>query len=131
MHRKCLALVSICCSVFAGASLRGEVQLNIRDFDPACGQPDHNCRSAFQKAFEAAAKAGGATVHLPAGTFPVDFPELSNDVRTGRPFGIESLISVPPGVTVQGHVDASGVPNTVIEWKITSMPVFLFVGASG
>jgi hypothetical protein len=131
MHLKYLAMASMCCAVFAVVSLGGEVQLNITDLDPACGQPDHNCRGAFQKAFEAAAKSGGATVHLPAGTFPVDFPELSNDVRAGRPFGSESLISVPPRVTVQGHVDASGVPDTVIEWKIASMPVFVFAGASG
>jgi hypothetical protein len=136
MLRRCLALVSMYCSAFAGVSLRAEVQLNLTDFDPACGQPDHNCRGAFQKAFEAAAKSGaeksdGATVHLPAGTFPVDFPELSNDVRAGRPFGSESLISVPPRVTIQGHVDSGGAPDTIVEWKIASMPVFIFAGASG
>jgi hypothetical protein len=131
MLRRRLALVSMCCSVFAVASLRGEVQLNLKDFDPACGQLDHNCRGAFQKAFEAAAKSGGATLHLPAGTFPVDFPELSNDVRAARPFGSESLISVPPRVTVQGHVDGAGAPDTIIEWRISSMPVFIFAGASG
>src|SRR5580698_2179171 len=125
MLRRCLALVSMYCSAFAVVSLRAEVQLNLTDFDPACGQPDHNCRGAFQKAFEAAAKSGaeksdGATVHLPAGTFPVDFPELSSDVRAGRPFGSESLISVPPRVTIQGHVDSGGAPDTIVEWKIAS-----------
>jgi hypothetical protein len=126
MHCKCLVLVPICL-----VALKGEVQLNIKDFDPACGQPDHNCRGAFQKAFQTAAKAGGGALHLPAGTFPVDFPELSNDSQAGRPFSGESLISVPPRVIVQGHVDASGAPDSIIEWKIASMPVFIFASASG
>jgi hypothetical protein len=121
----------MCCSVFGAASPRGEVQFNLTDFDAACGQADHNCRGAFQKAFEALKKSGGGTVQLPAGIFSIDFPELSNDARAGRPFGSESLLSVPSGVTIQGHVDASGDPDTIIEWKIASMPVFVFAGASG
>ena len=100
--------------------------LNLADFDPACGQPQHSCRAAFQKAFEAAQKAGGGTVRLPAGTFPVDFPEVSVDVSSGRPLQKSSLIMVPSNVTVEGHTDAAGAPDTTIEWKTTSIPVFVF-----
>ena len=70
----------------AALTLSGTVPANaaislnlLTDFDPVCGQPQHNCRAAFQKAFDAAAKTGGGTVNLPAGTFFVDFPEIPVD----------------------------------------------------
>jgi hypothetical protein len=128
MFSRRIALVSIFCSL--AASLKANVVLNIKDFDSGCGQPQHNCRSAFQKAFEAAAKANGGTLRLPEGTFFVDFPEVSNDVKAGKPLQPGSLISVPPHVMVEGHVDTNGNPDTIIEWKITSIPVFLFASAS-
>jgi hypothetical protein len=112
------------------ASSSGAVTLNLADFDPACGQPQHNCRAAFQKAFEASAKAGGGTLRLPAGTFPVDFPEVSGDTSSGRPLQKSSLIAVPPNVTIEGHADTAGMPDTTIEWKATSIPVFVFANSS-
>lgn len=119
------ALVLILCPHLSAA-----VAVNLTDFDAACGQPGHNCRGAFQKALEAAGKAGGGTVRLPAGTFPIDFPEVSNDVPSARPLAAGSLISVPPRVVLRGHLDSGGVPDTVVEWKITSIPVLVFAGAA-
>lgn len=109
----------------------GESTFAIADFDPACGQRGHNCRMAFQKAFEAARKAGGGTLRLPAGTFSIDFPEVAQDVPSGRPLDAGSLLVVPPRVVVQGHLDAGGAPDSIIEWRISSMPVFVFSNASG
>ena len=114
----------------AFANSLGAVTLSLADFDAACGQPQHNCRTAFQKAFEAAARAGGGTLRLPAGTFTVDFPEVSGDVSSGRPLQKSSLIMVSSNVTIEGHADAAGMPDTTIEWKVTSIPVFVFANAS-
>jgi polygalacturonase len=66
-----IGILSIFCSLVTGTLLKAEVLLKVTDIDSACGQPQHNCRPAFQKAFQAAAKAGGGTVQLPAGTFLV------------------------------------------------------------
>ena len=112
------------------ASSSGAGTLRLADFDADCGQPQHNCRTAFQKAFDAAQKAGGGTLRLPAGTFSVDFPEVSNDVSSGRPLQKSSFMMVPSNVTIEGHANAAGMPDTTIEWKTTSIPVFVFANAS-
>jgi hypothetical protein len=130
MLSRLASFAALFCLLLPLVSVRGEVQLQITDFDSACGQPGHNCRGAFQRAFEAAAKAGGGSVFLPAGHFLVDFPEVANDVQTGRLIAAGSLISVPPKVTLRGHLDNQGVPDSTIESKITSIPVFVFAGAS-
>ncbi len=112
------------------ASSSGAATMSLTDFDAACGQPQHNCRTAFQKAFEAAQKAGGGTLRLPAGTFAVDFPEVSNDVSSGRPLQKSSFMMVPSNLTIEGHADAAGTPDTIVEWKTTSIPLFIFANAS-
>ncbi|MCU1292839.1 MAG: hypothetical protein JWP08_1689, partial [Bryobacterales bacterium] len=38
----------------------------------------------------------------------------------------QSLLVVPSNTTIQGHLAADGTPDSVIEWKITSIPVFIF-----
>ena len=112
------------------SAAHGAVRLNLLDFDPACGQSQHNCRDAFQKALEAAARAGGGTVTLPAGRFFVDFPEVPNDLQSGPPLRRNSLVVVPSHVTIAGHVDAQGAPDSTIEWKATGIPVFVFANSS-
>lgn len=124
-YQRLSALVLILCT-----HLSAEALFNLTDFDAACGQPGYNCRNAFRKALESTAKAGGGTLRLPAGTLPIDFPEVTNDLPSGRALAAGSLIAVPPRVVLQGHVDANGAPDTIIEWKITSIPVFVFAGAS-
>jgi hypothetical protein len=131
MSRKYLVLISAALSLFGSDLLGAETVINIKDFDAACGKPQHNCHDAFQKAFAAAAKAGGGTVQLEAGTFYVDFPGLANDNQPGKALDAGSLLSVPPRVIVRGHTDGAGNSDSIIEWKITSIPVFVFAGASG
>ena len=111
------------------ASVHAATVVTLQQFDPACGQPQHNCREAFQKAFAAEAKTGG-TVLLPAGTFQIDFPEVAQDVRSAPALQPQSLLQVPAGVTIEGHLNASRNPDSVIEWRITSIPVFIFANAS-
>lgn len=67
---------------------------------------------------------------LPAGTFLIDFPEVAQDVRAAPALQAQSLLQVPAGVTIQGHLDASRNPDSVIEWKISSIPAFIFASAS-
>jgi hypothetical protein len=117
-------------SLLAAVSLNAETVISLHDFDPACGQPGHDCRLAFQKAFQAAARVGGATLRLPAGTFPIDFPEAPNDAESGRPLDAGSLLTVPSHVMLQGHLDANGAPDTTIEWRNSSIPAFIFARAS-
>src|SRR5580658_1163209 len=111
-----IVLLRLTCLACSLSTASAAVTLNITDFDPACGQTQHNCRSAFQKAFDAVEKAGAGTVNLSAGTFFIDFPEVSNDVTSGAPLQKGSLISVPSNVTIRGS------PDTTIEWKTTSIP---------
>jgi hypothetical protein len=106
--------------------------VGIQQFDSKCGTPGYNCRQAFQNALSTLAEAGGGTVSLPAGTFLVDFPEvLQNVYPASSYFTTSSLIIVPPNTTILGHTAANGTPDTVIQWRITSIPVFVFAKASG
>ncbi len=102
----------------------------IQDLDSNCGQPGYNCRAAFQNAFNMFAAAGGGTLTLPAGTYFVDFPELAQNVTSAPWFTAGSLIAVPPNTTIQGHLNATGVPDSVIQWQSTSAPIFTFAKAS-
>ncbi len=114
--------------MFTGNSLA--VTLNLRDFDAACGEAQHNCRLAFQTGLRAVEKAGGGTLVLPPGNFLIDFPDVANDAINGPPIQPNTLISVPSRVTIQGHLNPKGVPDSIIEWKITSVPVFVFASSS-
>jgi len=127
--RSLLAHLAPPAAFVVAASVHAAPVVTLQQFDPACGQPQHNCREAFQKAFAAEAKTGG-TVLLPAGTFQIDFPEVAQDVRSAPALQPESLVQVPAGVTIQGHLNASRNPDSVIEWSITSIPVFIFANAS-
>ena len=98
----------------------------LQQFDSACGQPGYNCQKAFQLAFAALTKTGGGTLQLPAGVFTVDFPGVPQNILSGAPIPQNSLLVVPANTTVQGHLAANGAPDSIIEWKITSIPVFLF-----
>ncbi len=102
----------------------------IQDVDPNCGQPGYNCRAAFQYALGMLAGTGGGTLTLPSGKFLVDFPELAQNVNSAPWFTADSLITVPPNTTIQGHLGAYNVPNTVIQWSSTSAPIFVFAKAS-
>jgi hypothetical protein len=104
--------------------------IGLQAFDPACGQSGHNCRDAFQKALAAMAKAGGGTLLLPAGTFPVEFPEVAQNVHSGPALARSSLIVVPPNVVIRGHVGADGTFDSIIQWSNTSIPAFIFANAS-
>lgn len=103
---------------------------NVQDLDPACGQPDHNCRTAIQNAFSMFAQAGGGTLTFPAGTFLIDFPELAQNTASGAWFSASDLLVVPPNTIIRGHVDTNNVPNTVLQWRSTSVPIFVFARAS-
>jgi hypothetical protein len=101
-----------------------------QQFDPSCGQPGYNCQSAFQIAFATLAQAGGGTLQVPAGTFTINFPGVIQNVIGGATLSRNNLIVVPPNTTIQGHVAADGTSDSIIEWQITSIPVFIFDRAS-
>jgi hypothetical protein len=99
-----------------------------------------NSRSAFQAALAVMAKEGGGTVHIPAGQYIIDFPDLASDVdpkqatnssilREGS-LTAHKIIVVPANTTLLGDVDSAGKPTTIIHWKVTSVPLFGFVSAS-
>jgi hypothetical protein len=102
----------------------------LASFDASCGQPGKNCRPAFQEAFRAIAAAGGGTLQLPAGTFVLDFPEIVSNARNAPPLSAASLLVVPPRTIVRGHTAADGTSDTVIEWSVTSIPLFVFRASS-
>lgn len=130
-----LLLLSACgpanrayCQAVSGGPLRS---YNIQEFDRTCGQAGHNCQHAFQFAFKTIARDGGGTLHLPAGTFSIYFPGVADNVPA--PFisiPPQSLILVPPNTTVEGHLAPDGTPDSIIEWRNTSIPTFMFVKAS-
>lgn len=103
---------------------------NIQELDPNCGQAGYNCRAAFQNAFGLFAQAGGGTLTLPAGTFLVDFPELAENVSGAPWFTSSSLVAVPPNTLIQGDIAANGTLDSIIQYQITSVPVFVFSKAS-
>lgn len=103
---------------------------NIQQFDRACGQPGHNCQRAFQFAFKTMAQSGGGTLQLPAGTFSIDFPGVAENVPGGVTLPPQSLIVVPANTTIEGHLAPNGVPDSVIEWRNTSIPTFIFAKAN-
>jgi hypothetical protein len=103
---------------------------NLREFDPSCGQAGHNCQRAFQFAFQTIAKAGGGTLQLPAGTFSIDFPGVAQNILGRVTISPQSLLSVPPNTMIEGHLDANGAPDSIIEWRNTSIPTFVFAKAN-
>ena len=115
----------------ASNTMTSGLAYNLQQFDASCGQPGYNCQTAFQAAFSALAQAGGGTLQLPAGTFFLDFPGIQQNILGGA--GVparKSLLVVPPNTTVQGHLAADGTPDSVVEWKITSIPIFIFAKSS-
>jgi hypothetical protein len=104
--------------------------LSLQTFDPSCGQPEYNCRGAFQKAFAALAKAGGGTLQLPAGIIKIAFPEIPQNVRSGPSLTSQSLIVVPASVVIQGVIATDGTYASVIQWSNTNVPAFVFANAS-
>lgn len=108
----------------------GAKRYNVQEFDRGCGQPGHNCQRAFQFAFRTIAHGGGGTLQLPAGTFTIDFPGVAQNIPGGATIAPQSLLVVPPNTTIEGHLAADGTPDTVIEWRISSIPVFVFAKAS-
>ncbi len=126
------------CSLLLITSVRGRELQQAGDgrtvarqrFDTHCGEQGHNCRSAFQHAFYSLNQSGGGTLLLPAGDFLIDFPDIAQNVLAGPPIQPTALLVVPPNVGIVGHLDASGAPDTVIEWKRTSIPTFIFVKSS-
>lgn len=127
-----LALLSISPSprAFAQAVSSPSKVFNLKEFDPACGQPGHNCQRAFQFAFRTIARSGGGTLQLPAGTFPIDFPGVPQNTPAAVGIPDQSLIVVPPNTTIEGHVASNGAPDSTIQWRNTSVPVFIFAKAS-
>jgi hypothetical protein len=129
-----LLLTSICFPVnhlWAQAAGGGPYKsYNLREFDPSCGQPAHNCQRAFQFAFRTMARAGGGTLQLPAGTFLVDFPGVAQNVLGRVTISPQSLLVVPPNTTIEGHLAPNGTPDSIIEWRNTSIPTFVFAKAN-
>ncbi len=103
---------------------------SIKDFDPKCGGAGYNCRTAFQNAFGMFAQAGGGTLIVPAGTFLVDFPELAQNVPTAPWYTAASLLAVPPNTTITGTLAANGTFSSTLQWRSTSVPIFVFAKAS-
>lgn len=103
---------------------------SLSSFDATCGHPGTNCRPAFQRAFKAIAAAGGGTLLLPAGTLPIDFPEIVNNTNSAPPLQQNSLLLVPPKTAIRGHRAADGTPDTFIEWSVTSIPLFVLFNSS-
>lgn len=105
--------------------------LKLQSFDPLCDgtHPAENCRGAFQRAFASLATTGG-TVSLPAGTFLIDYPDLSQNVTAGFPVTRATLLVVPPHVQILGAKNQNGSPATTITWSFTSVPIFIFAKSS-
>jgi hypothetical protein len=104
----------------------GSATYTLQQFDPGCGQPGYNCQNAFQLALATLAQAGGGTLQLPAGTFTVNFPGVVQNVLPGVPLARKSLLVVPSNTIIRGHLAADGTPDSIIEWSISSIPVFIF-----
>ncbi len=103
---------------------------NIQEFDRACGQAGHDCQRAFQFAFRTIARAGGGTLQLPPGTFPIYFPGVPENIPGATNLIFQSLLVVPANTTIEGHLASDGKPDSIIEWRNTSIPVFIFAGSS-
>ena len=119
------------CPMFGQPAPNGpQKNYNIQEFDKDCGQPGHNCQRAFQLAFQTLARNGGGILQLPAGRFPISFPGVPENTPGGVTLPPRNLIVVSPNTMIQGHVGADGKPDSVIEWRNTSIPVFVFVKAN-
>jgi hypothetical protein len=128
-----LVALATCCAAKRGwghAADGPHRSYNLREFDQSCGEAGHNCQSAFQFAFRTIARAGGGTLQLPAGIFPIYFPGVPENVPAGVTIPSRSLILVPPNTMIEGHLAADGARDSIIEWRNTSIPTFMFVKAS-
>ena len=110
----------------AAATLPGAANYTLQQFDSACGKPGYDCHNAFQLAFATLDQAGGGTLQLPAGTFTVNFSGVAQNVPGAGPLARNTLLVVPANTIIQGHLAANGVPDSIIEWQNTSIPVFIF-----
>ncbi len=101
--------------------------------------PNLNSRDALQKALAALASKGGGTLHIAAGQYYVDFPDIASDVDPKDPASQAvkrqknltrtKLIMVPPKVEIVGDNAPGGAPSTVIHWKNSGFPVLSIVNA--
>lgn len=123
-----LLLLPVGCPAKQGMTEAGRASksYNLLEFDRGCGQPGHNCQRAFQFAFRTIARAGGGTLVIPAGTYSIYFPGVAENIPGGAPLDPQSLIVVPPNTNIEGHLAADGTPDSVIEWRNSSIPVFIF-----
>ncbi len=124
-----LVLLAACCALIHAQTGARKVY-NLQEFDRACGQPGHDCQHAFQFAFKTIARDGGGTLQLPAGTFPISFPGVAENVPGAAPIPPQSLILVPSNTIIEGHVGSNGASDSIIEWHNTSIPTFMFVKAN-
>ena len=124
-------LISSVGDIYAKQASSGRTY-TLQQFDGNCGQPGYNCQKAFQTAFTNLAQAGGGTLQLPAGTFSLDFPGIIENVPGAAASTLtrNKLLVVPPNTTVQGHLGSDGKPDSIIQWKVTSVPVFIFSKSS-
>jgi len=129
---KYLHLLSGLFVTFSGTTTFAAASYQLNAFDPQCGTSTHNCLQAFQQAFKTLRKDGGGTLNLDAGTYVIDMPDVSDNVdpRASKPLRPDSLISVPPNVQIVGHTAPDGKPDTLIVWSNSSIPIFVFAGAS-
>jgi hypothetical protein len=58
------------------------------------------------------------------------FSGVPQNILGGVPIPHNSLLVVPANTVIQGHLASNGAPDYAIEWKITSIPVFVFDKAS-
>ncbi len=102
-----------------------------QEFDPSCGViPGYNCVNAFSLAFKTLAQAGGGILQLPAGTFPITFTGVVQNIPAGSGLNRNDFLVVPANTLIQGTVAADGTPNSTIQWSTTSIPAFVFDGSS-
>jgi hypothetical protein len=125
-----ISLVAAICTLAKAQEVSPQTTFTLASLDRSCGRTGKNCRAAFQQTFRAIAASGGGTLLLPAGTFALDDSEIPTDSRSAQPLRASSLLLVPPRTTIRGHEAADGTPDTIIEWSVTSVPVFVLFNSS-
>ncbi len=123
------------------ADLPAQSTVELQSFGTKANDPGINSRRAFQTALAALAKTEGGTLHMGAGEYFLDFPDIAEDIDPAvaashpllreKALTREKLLIVPPHVQLLGDLDASGNPVTKIHWKAAGLPIFSFANSDG
>lgn len=113
--------------------------VELSSFGAKPNDPSLNTRDALQKALTALAAKGGGTLHIAAGQYYVDFPDIASDVDPKTPAGqaikrqknlsSSKLVIIPRNAQIVGDTGPGGTPTTLIHWKASGFPIISVVNA--